>query len=114
MKFSEKLEGAVLVLEIAEPRLEASNAPDLRELLLGRIENGQEQIILDLKHVKFMDSSALGALIGGLKKIGPLGVLALAGASGAVSQLMQLTRMDKVFRLYPSADAALTEMVSKE
>ncbi len=109
MKFSEEHKGTVLLLEILEPRLEARNAPELRELLIGRIENGSQQIILDLKTVNFMDSSALGALIGGLKKMGPLGTLALAGATGPVLQLLTLTRMDKVFAIYPSASDALAK-----
>jgi anti-sigma B factor antagonist len=79
-------------------------------LLIGRIENGDHQIVLDLKFVNFMDSSALGALIGAIKKMGPLGTLALAGATGPVLQLLKLTRMDKVFPLYTSAAAALTKL----
>lgn len=110
MQFSEEHKGTVLLLAIAEPRLEAHNAPELRELLVGRIENGSQQIILDLKAVKFMDSSALGALIGALKKMGPLGTLALAGATGPVLQLFTLTRMDKVFLIFPSASAALANL----
>jgi len=110
MKFSQERRGTVLLLEIGEARLEAINAPELRELLIGRIENGDHQIVLDLKLVNFMDSSALGALIGAIKKMGPLGTLALAGATGPVLQLLKLTRMDKVFPLYASAAAALTKL----
>jgi len=110
MQFSEDHQGTVLVLEIGESRLEASNAPELRELLIGRIENGNHQIVLDLKLVTFMDSSALGALIGAIKKMGPLGTLALVGATGPVLQLLKLTRMDKVFPLFPSASAALNKL----
>jgi len=110
LKFSERTERGVLLIKIEETRLEASNAPALRELLIGRIETGRDQIVLDLEHVTFMDSSALGALIGGIKKMGPLGTLALSGATGPVLQLLKLTRMDKVFTLHSSASAALTQM----
>ena len=110
MQFSERSEENLLLLEIGESRLEASNAPELRELLIGRIEKGHDQIILDLQRVTFMDSSALGALIGGIKKMGPLGTLALAGATGPVLQLLKLTRMDKVFALYPSVNTAVSEL----
>lgn len=110
LKISERNEDGVLLIEINEPRLEASNAPELRELLIGRIETGRDQIILDLKYVNFMDSSALGALIGGIKRMGPLGTLALAGATGPVMQLLKLTRMDKVFALHSSVRAALSQM----
>lgn len=110
MKYNEKREGAVVVIEMDEPRLEASNAPELRELLIGRIEKGDHQIVLDLHGVKFMDSSALGSLIGAIKKMGPLGTLALAGATGPVLQLLKLTRMDKVFPMFPTAHAALIKL----
>jgi len=110
LDFSETHEGSLLVIEVSESRLEASNAPELRELLVSRIKNGQSQIILDLKNVTFMDSSGLGALIEAIKKVGPLGTLALAGATGPVLQLLKLTRMDKVFMLFPSASAAVTKL----
>lgn len=110
LQYSEKQDDSVLVLEITERRLEASNAPDLRDLLLGRIETGNEQIVLDLQKVAFMDSSALGALIAGIKKMRGLGTLVVSGANGPVLQLLQLTRMDKVFALYPSLDAAMAEL----
>ena len=110
LQYSETQADSVLVLEIAEKRLEASNAPDLRDLLVGRIETGSDQIVLDLRQVGFMDSSALGALIGGIKKMRGLGTLAVSGANGPVLQLLKLTRMDKVFPLYPSIDDAVAEM----
>ncbi len=110
LQYSARQDEAVLVLEITEKRLEASNAPDLRDLLMGRIETGSGQIVLDLQHVAFMDSSALGALIGGIKKIRGLGTLALSGANGPVLQLLTLTRMDKVFPLYPSCEDAVADL----
>lgn len=110
LKYSEKLDDTILVLEITEQRLEASNAPDLRDLLMGRIETGSEQIVLDLRQVNFMDSSALGALIGGIKKMRGIGTLSLAGANGPVLQLLKLTRMDKVLPLYSSIDDAMAEL----
>jgi len=110
LSYSEIQDDTILVLEITEQRLEASNAPDLRDLLVGRIETGSDQIVLDLRQVAFMDSSALGALIGGIKKMRGLGTLAVSGANGPVLQLLKLTRMDKVFPLYPSITDALAEM----
>lgn len=110
LNYSETQDDVILVLEISEKRLEASNAPDLRDLLVGRIETGADQIVLDLRQVNFMDSSALGALIGGVKKMRGLGTLALSGANGPVLQLLKLTRMDKVLPLYPSISDALEEM----
>lgn len=110
LQYSEKQEGLILVLEIAEQRLEASNAPELRDLLVGLIGAGNEQIVIDLQQVSFMDSSALGALIAAIKKMRGLGTLAVSGANGAVLQLLKLTRMDKVFPLYASINDAVAEL----
>ena len=53
-----------------------------------------------------MDSSGLGALVAGLKRLGSL------GAHGAVQRLFQLTRMDKVFALHPTIDDAVAAMTA--
>ena len=108
--YVEREEAGFLVIEISTVRLEANNAPDLRAFLIGRIQGGAHQIVLDLQNVQFMDSSALGALIGAIKKMGPLGTLALVGPRGPVMQLLKLTRMDKVFPIYASVPAALGEL----
>lgn len=110
MQYSEERDGAIRVIEITETRLEARNAQALRELLVSRIEKGDHRLVVDLRHVTFMDSSALGSLIGAMKKMRPVGVLALAGATGPVLQLMKLTRMDKVFWLFPDVDAARVKL----
>jgi anti-sigma B factor antagonist len=47
-----------------------------------------------------------------LKRIGPRGNLAIAGASGAVIRLFSLTRMDRVFSLHDTVDAAVEQMSS--
>ncbi|WP_447248523.1 STAS domain-containing protein [Meridianimarinicoccus sp. RP-17] len=106
MQYTEERAEDLLVLTVIDTRLEASNAQSLRELLIGRIEKGEQRIVLDLQNVVFMDSSALGSLIGAMKRLRPQGTLALAGATGPVLRLMNLTRMDKVFQFFPSRDAA--------
>ncbi|TNC66577.1 STAS domain-containing protein [Rubellimicrobium roseum] len=109
MNMTEEMRGEVLVLRLAEARLDASKAPALREELIRRVEAGHDRIVLDLSATEFMDSSGLGALVSGLKRMGARGTLAIAGAQGAVARLFQLTRMDRVFALHPSTDAALAQ-----
>lgn len=97
----------ILVLDIREPRLEARNAPEFRALLIQRIEGGADAIVLDMSQVEFIDSSALGALIGAIKKMGPLGRIAIAQASPTIERLLKLTRMDKVFPIHATVDSAV-------
>jgi anti-sigma B factor antagonist len=100
----------VLVVRVEEKRIDASKAPAFKDEMTRCIEAGHNQIVLDLSHVEFIDSSGLGALVTCLKRLGPRGSLAVAGATGAVSRLFTLTRMDRVFALHPNVDAAVEQL----
>ena len=110
MNITEELQGEIMVLRVGETRLDAARAPGLREELLRLIDAGHSQIVLDLSATDFLDSSGLGALVSAVKRMGSKGTLAIAGATGAVPRLFSLTRMDRVFALHPSVDAAVTQM----
>ena len=110
MNITEELQGEIMVLRVGETRLDAARAPALREELLRLIDAGHSQIVLDLSATDFLDSSGLGALVSAVKRMGSKGTLAIAGANGAVARLFTLTRMDRVFALHPSVDAAVTQM----
>lgn len=107
---SSELRNGVLVVRVAEKRVDASKAPAFKDEMTRCIEGGQNQIVLDLSNVDFIDSSGLGAIVSCLKKLGPRGSLAVAGAKGAVSRLFTLTRMDRVFALYDTVDAAVEQL----
>jgi anti-sigma B factor antagonist len=107
---STELRNNVLVVHVAEKRVDASKAPVFKDEMTKCIDSGQNQIVLDLSGVDFIDSSGLGAIVSCLKRIGPRGSLAVAGATGAVSRLFSLTRMDRVFALHDSVDAAVEQL----
>lgn len=110
MNITEELRGDILILRMGEARLDAARAPTLRDELLRQIDAGHSQIILDLSKTEFLDSSGLGALVSAVKRLGSRGTLAIAGAHGAVARLFTLTRMDRVFALHPSVDAAVAQI----
>jgi anti-sigma B factor antagonist len=100
----------ILVVRVEEKRIDASKAPAFKDQMTQCIEAGRNQIVLDLSQVDFIDSSGLGALVSCLKRLGPRGSLAIAGATGAVSRLFTLTRMDRVFALHPNVDSAVEQL----
>ncbi len=106
MRFTEVITGDVVVLTAREPRLDARNAPQLKAAIAAAVERGHAWIALDLSEVDFVDSSALGAIVSGLKLLGRKGDLVISGAREPVAALFRLTRMDKVFRMFPSVDEA--------
>jgi anti-sigma B factor antagonist len=106
----EEMNGGLMILRLQESRLDASTAPALRDALIERIENGQQSIILDLGEVGFMDSSALGALIAAVKKLGPVGTIAVAAMRTPVARLFTLTKMDRVFSVNATVDDAISSL----
>lgn len=93
---------------IAVPeRLDASNAAAFRATIHQAIEGGADRLILDLAATTFIDSSGLAALISGLKAIRAReGSIVLVGAQGEAKAVIELTRMDLVFTMYPTVEAA--------
>lgn len=82
-------------------------APKLKDELLGLIEEGKNQIVVDLEGVEFMDSSGLGVLVGALRRLKEReGTLALVCTKGPVLRILSITGLNKVFPVHQSVDEA--------
>jgi len=90
--------------------IDAFDAPTLRLDLRRLIEDeGASTLIVDLAAVTFLDSSALGALVGALRRLrecdGRLRIVQPRAVAAA--RIFELTGLDTVLELYPERDAAL-------
>ncbi len=94
------------VIKVEEKRIDAVNAPELRQQINELSSTGKTRVILDISNVTFMDSSGLGVLVSILKMLGGSGELIIAGANGIVSDLFKLTRMDRIFRMCDDPESA--------
>ena len=93
----------LVVISIKEERLDAHNATDLKSELLALFEQGKRNILINLQDVRFIDSSGLGALVSGFKNaITNQGSLKLAGLQPQVKSMFELTRLHRVFDIYPT------------
>lgn len=82
-------------------------APKLKDELVGLIEEGKNQIVVDLEGVEFMDSSGLGVLVGALRRLKEReGTLALVCTKGPVLRILSITGLNKVFPVHQSVDEA--------
>jgi anti-sigma B factor antagonist len=107
MNISEEVNGNLVILKMREARLDATIAPALRAALIDSIGKGHQDLILDLGDVSFMDSSALSALIAAVKKLGPVGSIAVAAMRAPVARLFSLTKMDRVFSVNATVHDAI-------
>lgn len=88
-------------------RLTASGAPALRSAVAELIAAGEARVVIDMTDLQFVDSSGLGALVGGLKSARVAGGdLRIAAVSEAVRTVLHLTNLDRVLRDYPTPESA--------
>ena len=108
MQMEEWQTGDWLVVTLLEARLDAAVASAFRESILARIDQASAQVVLDLHHVSFLDSSGLGALVFALKHVAQHGGrLHFCGVTPAVMAVLRLTRMDRVLKTFDSREAAI-------
>lgn len=100
--------GAALVIRLETPRLDAHTAVDLWRRLGPLIGGASRRIVFDLSTVRRLDSRGLGVLVVALKQaIREEKTFALAGVRAAPRELLALTRLDRVFRIYATAEEAV-------
>jgi anti-sigma B factor antagonist len=97
----------ILIVHPQVQRLDASLAVSFKDKMARFINGGHHTIVLDLSDVAFIDSSGLGSIVSSLKLIGRNGDLVLCGINGNIMAMFKLTRMDRVFQIFASADDAL-------
>ncbi len=107
MELTGRIEGHdVLVIELREDNLDASNVREFREAVQSLIQD-RTRVVLDMTGVKFVDSSGLGALISCLRQANNRrGDFRLCEMSRSVHALFELMRMHRVFNIHGTrADA---------
>jgi anti-sigma B factor antagonist len=88
--------------------LDLSTAPTLGEHLTDRGAAGDRLVVLDLRQVTFMDSSALGALVAALKGFLKVGTtFRLVFNQPTVRRLFEITDLNEVFATYETLEEAL-------
>lgn len=104
-----------VVLQFKGNVMGGPDAVTLNEKLHELIEEDKTNIVADLGKVKFMNSSGLGMLIGGLttmRKAG--GDLRIANATDKIESLLVITKLITVFNHYKSLDKAVESYSTKE
>jgi anti-sigma B factor antagonist len=84
-------------------------APALREHMQDLSAKGVVHLIVDLGRVDFLDSTGLGVLIGGLKRLREAGgSLALVICTPRVLRVFQITGLTKALAIHRSAEDAIS------
>src|SRR5205085_11910188 len=86
-------------------------APELKQKLTDAIEAGKSRIVVDLSDTTFLDSTALGVLIGAVKRLRTRdGVLTLVNTDANIAKTFEITGLDQIFTITASRDEAIAAL----
>ena len=88
--------------------IDVATAPRLREQLIALVNDGRYHLVIDLEAVDFIDSTGLGVLISGLKRVRLHdGRLALVCTEPRVLKVFEITGLLAVFPVHDTVDEAV-------
>jgi anti-sigma B factor antagonist len=90
--------------------IDLAHSPAMRKVLLGEIkEKHTPKVFLNLKNVRYIDSSGIASLVEGLKASRDHGSrMILYALSSSVREVMELSRLQKIFEIYENEEQALS------
>lgn len=99
--------GATTVVAVGG-EIDVYTAPKLRDTITELVGAGVYQLVVDLEAVEFLDSTGLGVLVGGLKKVRAHdGSLRLVCTQDRLLKIFRITGLAKVFEIHDTAEAAV-------
>jgi anti-sigma B factor antagonist len=100
------LEGGTSVVAV-RGELDLSTAPQLKWMLHDLLEAGHVKQVVDLSETSFMDSTALGVLVGVNRSLGEGAQLAIVCSRPSILKIFELSGMDGVFTILPTLAEAV-------
>src|SRR5215218_8343738 len=96
------------VLDVAG-EMDVYTAPKLGTQLVELVSDGSYHIVVDLEKVDFLDSTGLGVLVGGLKRVrNHDGSLQLVCTQEKILKIFRITGLTKVFPIHSSVSDAIS------
>ena len=107
LKLGHHATDGVEVIDV-QGEIDMYSAPRLRELLIDLASQGSYRLVVNLDKVGFLDSTGLGVLVGGLKRMRAHdGSLDLVCTQQRILKILKITGLTEVFGIYQTADQAI-------
>ena len=104
---TEELEGQTYVIALGG-EVDLYTAPEFKQQLLEVIRQGAKDVVVDFSDTTFIDSTTLGVLVGGVKRLRTNdGRLSLVCADRNITKIFEITGLDRVFTIYATRDEAV-------
>jgi anti-sigma B factor antagonist len=110
----EEIDGRTQLIELGG-EVDLHTAPEFKELMTGVIDAGKKQVVVDLSTATFIDSTTLGVLVGGEKRLrGDGGSVTVVCPDRDIRKVFEITGLDRVFSMHDSRDEALSHVGTAE
>lgn len=107
LSLSTRTVGDRTVVEVGG-EIDVYTAPKLREQLVELVNDGSYHLVVDMEGVDFLDSTGLGVLVGGLKRVrAHEGSLRLVCTQERILKIFRITGLTKVFPIHSSVEDAV-------
>lgn len=110
----ESLDGERHVVAVGG-EIDLFTAPDLKAALSAAIESGHLRIVVDLTDTTFLDSTALGVLIGAVKRLRSRdGRLTIVNVDDNIAKTFEITGLDQIFPISQTRADAIKALDADE
>src|SRR5437867_11876814 len=107
---TEQFSNASYVISLAG-EVDLYTAPEFKQQLLEVITQGARQVVVDFTNTTFIDSTTLGVLVGGIKRLRTNdGELSLVCNDRNITKIFEITGLDRVFSIYETRDEAVSKL----
>lgn len=116
MEIRHEKENNVMVITPEGDSLDAKDAPDFKDKVIDLIyTNDSDNVVLNLTHLNFIDSSGLGSFLSILRLLHSRGgELKLSGMNKSIRTMFELVSMHKIFEIYDTSQDAVKSFGQEE
>ncbi len=93
-----------------EGQIDMSNYVDVHELVLSEINHGHPNIVLNFRHLDFMDSATIGMLLRSLDKTKQQGGMLVLVTNPHVDRILSVTGLASLFKLFSEEKSAIQSL----
>ena len=111
---TEKLKDDAYVISLGG-EVDLYTAPEFKQQLLEVIGDGATHVVVDLTKTTFIDSTTLGVLVGGVKRLRPAGgQLSLVCSDRNITKIFEITGLDRVFTIRQTRNEAVDQLQASD
>ena len=107
-KIAVRYAGDIVIIDVWGRITLGEGAGMLRRLIRNMIKAGELKLLINLRDVSYLDSAAIGELVGAYATVANLGgAIKLLNPQGRVSEVLAVTKLYTVFETFSDEAAAI-------